>query len=122
MAKLFQERIRTTYEFIDMADFFFKDEFEYDPDGVKKHFNAESKTILEKLIPRLELASQFDHAALEGIVRAFADELGIKPAKAIHPVRLATTGKTAGAGLFETLALLGKERTIARLKRAIAKI
>jgi len=50
-----------------------------------------------------------------------AEELGIKPAKIIHPIRLATTGKTAGAGLFETIALLGKEKTISRINTALTK-
>lgn len=119
--KLFQERINTTFDFIDKAGFFFKGGLEYDPEGVKKFFTAEIKGIFEKLIPRLEALSNFDTASTETAVRSLADELNLKPAKIIHPVRLATTGKTQGAGLFETLALLGKEKTLVRLNTAISK-
>ncbi len=121
IVKLFQDRIRTTYDFVDMADFFFKDDIEYDQDGVKKFFTTDTKDILQELIPKLEALSNFDAHSVENAVRSLSEKLGIKPAKIIHPARLATTGKTAGAGLFETTALLGKEKTIKRLKDALTK-
>jgi len=121
IVKLFQERIRTTYDFVDLADFFFKDEIEYDPEAVKKLFVPEAKNILQGAASRFSDLGQFDIHTTETTVRAMAEELGIKPAKIIHPIRLATTGKTAGAGLFETIALLGKEKTIVRIKLAIDK-
>lgn len=119
--KLFKERIRTVYDFVDAADYFFKEAIECDPDGVKKFFNKDTKPALEKLISKLEAAAVFDVQNIEAAIRSLADELGLKAAKVIHPVRLAVTGKTAGAGLFETLALLGKEKTIARLKLSLSK-
>lgn len=121
IVKLFQERIKTIYDFIDLAGFFFKDEIEYDPEGVKKFFTPDTKGILEKLVPRLNALKTFDVASTETVVRSLADELGIKAAKIIHPVRLAATGKTVGAGLFETVSLLGKDKTIARLNLAMTK-
>jgi len=121
IVKLFQERIRTTYDFIDVAACFFKDDLEYDPKAVKKFFTADSKNTLEKIIALFEAIDKFDITSIENAVRSLADELGIKAAKIIHPIRLAATGTTAGAGLFETLALLGKEKTIARLKTVISQ-
>ena len=121
IVKLFQERIRTTYDFVDLADFFFKDEIEYDPEAVKKLFVPEAKNILQGAASRFSDLGQFDIHTTETTVRAMAEELGIKPAKIIHPIRLATTGKTAGAGLFETIALLGKEKTISRINTALTK-
>ncbi len=121
IVKLFKERIRTIYDFADLTSYFFKDDFEYDPDGIKKHFTPEAKGILQAVVPAFESLGQFDAASLETVVRSLADKLGVKAAKIIHPVRLAATGKTAGAGLFETLAILGKEKTIARMKAALSK-
>ncbi|MBI4336008.1 MAG: glutamate--tRNA ligase [Candidatus Omnitrophica bacterium] len=122
IAKLYQERIRTAYDFIEMADFFFKDTLEYDPDGVKNHFGPGAKDTLKKIAARFEALPQFDSAILEKETRALADELGIKAAKLIHPARLAATGRTVGAGLFETLEILGKDRTVERLNRALDAI
>jgi len=119
VVKLFKERIKTVYDFIDLADFFFKETIEYDPAGVKKFFTADAKNIFSKLIEKFEALGNFDIANTENAVRSLADELGLKAAKIIHPARLAATGKTAGAGLFETLVLLGKEKTIERLKNAL---
>lgn len=121
IVKLFKERLKTVYDFIDAADYFFKETIEYDPDAVKKFFTNDTKPAIEKLIAKLEAVPAFDHQGIEAAIRSLADELGVKAAKVIHPVRLAVTGKTAGAGLFETLALLGKEKTIERLQQAIKK-
>jgi len=121
VVKLFKERIKTIYDFIESAGCFFKDDFEYDPDGIKKFFTADIKNIFPKLIEKFEALNNFDVEDTEKIVRSLADELGLKAAKIIHPVRLAATGKTAGAGLFETIALLGKEKTIERLKSSLSK-
>jgi glutamyl-tRNA synthetase len=121
IVKLFQERIKTIYDFIELTDFFFKDDIEYDPEGVKKFFTPDSKKIFPKLTEKLKALEKFDTESIENAVRSLADELGVKAAKIIHPVRLAATGKTGGAGLFETLALLGKEKTIERLSCAINK-
>jgi glutamyl-tRNA synthetase len=52
-------------------------------------------------------------------VRGSAAERGIKPGLLIHAVRVAVTGRTTSPGLFEVLALLGQQRTIARLERLL---
>lgn len=122
IVKLFRERISALYDFIELAGCFFRDDMEYDPEGVKKFFTPDTKNVFPKLIERLQALENFDVQGIEGAVRSLADELGIKAAKIIHPVRLAATGKTVGAGLFETVVLLGKEKTIERLKIAISKI
>jgi len=119
IVKLFRERIRTAYNFVELAACFFTDDIEYDPEGVKKFFTPESKNILQKATEKLKGLDNFDIDGIEKAVRSLADEIGVKAAKIIHPVRLASTGRTSGAGLFETLALLGKEKTIERLTRAV---
>jgi glutamyl/glutaminyl-tRNA synthetase len=67
-------------------------------------------------------SSAFDPATLEEILRGLADGRGVKAANLIHAVRVAVTGKTVSPGLFEVLALLGRERIHARLGEAVAMI
>jgi glutamyl-tRNA synthetase len=64
----------------------------------------------------------FDVAALDASLRALADARGVKAATLIHAVRVALTGRTASPGLFDVAALLGRERTRARLASAIRLI
>ncbi|MCM8781861.1 MAG: glutamate--tRNA ligase, partial [Candidatus Omnitrophica bacterium] len=121
IVKLFKERIKTIYDFVDLTSYFFKDDFEYDADGVKRFFTSDLKDIFLKLIDRLKALDNFDAASIEEAVRSLADELGVKAAKLIHPTRLALTGRTGGAGLFETACLLGKDKALKRLDAVLSK-
>ena len=60
----------------------------------------------------------FTHDVIEQAVRALVDERKIKAGVVIHPARMAVSGKTKGAGLFEMMEVLGRERTLQRLRRA----
>src|SRR5204862_256493 len=62
--------------------------------------------------------AQFDAASIEAALRALADARGVKAAALIHAARVAVTGKAASPGLFEVLALVGRDRTRARLQSA----
>ncbi len=64
----------------------------------------------------------FTAAALEERIRAFARAEGLSPGKVIHPLRMALTGKTVGPGIFECVAILGRERTLARIDRTLAML
>ena len=57
-------------------------------------------------------------ATTEEVFRTLADERQLKPAALIHPARMAISGKTSGAGLFEMMEVLGRERVVARMRRA----
>jgi glutamyl-tRNA synthetase len=72
---------------------------------------------LEALAGRFRALDGFEVAALEAALRALADELGVKAAYLIHPTRLALTGAKAGPPLFDLIAALGREATLARLGR-----
>ena len=61
-------------------------------------------------------------AALEGIVRAYAEERSMGAGKVIHPLRVAVTGRQASPGIFEVLDFLGRDRVLARVDRAIARL
>ncbi|MBC7348272.1 MAG: glutamate--tRNA ligase, partial [Clostridia bacterium] len=100
-----------------------RDRFDYDPKGVARHFQVPGRAaLLARVRERLADLETFDVAAVEAACRGLADELGIKAAEIIHPMRLALTGRTMGPGLFEIAATLGKEATLARLDRAVQYI
>jgi glutamyl-tRNA synthetase len=67
------------------------------------------------------LASQntFEHQTLEQLAQKFITEKSIKPNQLIFPLRVATTGKSVGLGMFETLEILGKERVLRRIDRVV---
>ena len=69
---------------------------------------------------RLEIAQPFTADVLDPLLRAVAEERGIKPAALIHATRVSTTGRAASPGLFEMLELFGQARTLARLQRGAA--
>ncbi len=67
---------------------------------------------------RLETLEDFKQDKIEAVCRSLAQARGLKAADLIHPSRLAVTGKTRGAGLFELMELLGREKVIRRLRFA----
>ncbi|MDP3786872.1 MAG: glutamate--tRNA ligase, partial [Candidatus Omnitrophota bacterium] len=76
---------------------------------------------LKVLIEKFSALETFDLQNIENCVRNLATDLNIKAADLIHPIRVAVTGRKVGASLFETVILIGKEKTIERLKGALNK-
>jgi glutamyl/glutaminyl-tRNA synthetase len=73
--------------------------------------------LLRELAARLE-AVAFDADLLEQEVKTFVAERGLKIGQLVHPLRYAATGRTVGLGLYDALAILGRERSLARIRRA----
>jgi glutamyl-tRNA synthetase len=116
---LYKIRIKTLREFGELADYFFKDDFSVEEDSRTKYLGSpESRERLAELARRLERIEDFRHENLEAACRGLARDLGLKPAELIHPARLAVSGKTRGAGLFEIMELLGKDVVVRRMKGA----
>ena len=121
LLELLRERAKKLTDFAEGAEYFFRDPEDYDPQGQKKHWKDRRQTAerLRLLRDRLADLEDFDETSVESATRGLAEELGISAAKLIHPTRLAVSGRTFGPGLFEMLALLGKETVLRRLDRAI---
>ncbi len=115
---LYKVRAKTIAEFPPMIDCFFRDDFPSDEDGLKHLASPESRAHLAALADRLAGLSDFSHAAIEDLFRRYADERAIKLGPIVHPVRMAVSGKTKGAGLFEMMEVLGRDRVVARLRRS----
>ena len=100
------------------ATYFFGDPTSYDEAGVAKRWKPESARLVRDYADRLAEAPAYDAASTEALLRALAESEGVGAGQLIHPVRLAVTGVTAGAGLFETLEVLGRDTVVRRLRRA----
>jgi nondiscriminating glutamyl-tRNA synthetase len=114
------ERLRLPKDVLAYGDFFFRDEIAYDPEAVRKQFHGQATAaMLGRLRDALARVEPFDLGGIEKAVRDTAAALGVESKDVIHPVRVALTGKTVGPGLFELIEVLGKDRVLARLDRAV---
>ena len=112
-------KINTFDELPAYCGFYFTDDFDYNPEGVAKHFTAENKGRLEAVRQALSALEKFDAATIEATLKSTAGKLGVKVGGIIHPTRLAVTGSNIGPSLYHLLEVLGKERVIARIDRAL---
>ena len=121
---LIRERIKLLREVATAADFFFVDELApYDPAELipQKGDAAMAKRALEKaltILPHVE----FKHDPLDQALRAAAQELGLKAGQMFQPIRVAVCGRKNAPPLFETLEVVGKEKTLGRIRGAISKL
>jgi glutamyl-tRNA synthetase len=106
-APLVQEKIATLGEFPGFARFLFERVEPSDP--------IEDGAVLPAAVDVLEAVEPFEAARIEAALRELADRLGLKPRQAFQPLRLALTGSTVSPGLFESMELLGKEESLARI-------
>jgi glutamyl-tRNA synthetase len=115
-APLVQEKIVKLSDYPGFAGFFFG---EVEPDAAELDGGAPMLAAAEDALASLE---PFDAPAIEAALRAKADELGLKPRQAFQPIRVAVTGSRISPGLFESIELLGREKTISRLQAAAASV
>jgi glutamyl-tRNA synthetase len=121
---LVQERARTLAEVAELTEFFFTDELVYDAALLvdKKTGREQALMALEKSRPPLEQLASFDAASLEAMLRPLAEALGLKTGQLFGALRTAVTGRTATPPLFQTMAVLGRERCLARIDIALEKL
>ncbi|HWF43650.1 MAG TPA: glutamate--tRNA ligase, partial [Candidatus Kapabacteria bacterium] len=121
VVRVMQERAHTLWDFVDFASYFYvaPDLASADEKYKQKHWTPQAKEHLQNLLPEFESATDWDHDTLEGIVRKYAEANGLSAGKLIHPIRLAVTGKGMGPGLFELLAVIGKEECLRRMRWAV---
>ncbi|GAJ04291.1 unnamed protein product [marine sediment metagenome] len=121
---LIQERARTLAEVVELAQFFFVGELDYAPDLlIGKGMSRESATeALKTGQQRLRQLEAFDAESLEALLRPLAVELGLKTGQLFGTLRVAVTGRTAAPPLFQTMAVLGKERCLKRIEAALDRL
>jgi glutamyl-tRNA synthetase len=111
-APLVQEKLMRLDQFPDYARFLFE---EVRPDPAALDGNAEVVSAAREALAAVE---PFAADAIEAALRAVLERLGLKPRQGFQPIRVAVTGSTVSPGLFESLELLGREKTLARLSAA----
>ncbi len=119
VADTVRDRVKSLVELAEASTYFYRDEFEYEPKGVEKHFRKEGAAqLLLRAAALLKHLEPFDETSIETAYRGLSEEMGISAGRLIHPTRLAISGRTMGPGLFDIIALLGRERTVSRLETA----
>ncbi len=116
---LMTERVRTLNDFVDFASYFYKAPTEFDEKSRAKNWTDEAKLRLADLLPLLTNSTEWNHVAIEQIVRAYAESKDISAGKLIHPLRLSVSGVGSGPGLFELLEVLGKSEVTSRIAYAL---
>jgi glutamyl-tRNA synthetase len=118
---LIQERLKTLAEVVDWTGFFFEDELDYDPTLLvgKKMTAAESLEALRRAREVLAGLDDFEAEVMEASMRALADELGVKAGPLFGILRGAVTAQQVSPPLFETMEILGRANTLARIDGAI---
>jgi glutamyl-tRNA synthetase len=120
-APLVHERMTTLGESVDMLGFLFTDDasFELDPTDAAKLLDEAGRGVVKTAHDALADLRDWDTASIDGALRAaLVERLGLKPRNAFGPVRVAITGRRVSPPLFESLELLGRDRSLARLARA----
>ena len=116
-----EEKIQTLADFWPLVSFFFDGPVD-DPKAFDKTIRRDGGVeALAAARTALERAEPFDAEHIESALRAVVDRLGAKPGKVFQPVRVAIAGQTVSPGIFESVALLGKDEALARIDSALAR-
>jgi glutamyl-tRNA synthetase len=122
VAPVVQERVKLLSEAADQVRFLFVDDLDYDLESWSKVMTPESATVLGAARERLTDLMPFDKETVETALRGMLEELGMNAKKGLQPIRVAVTGSSVSPPLFESIAALGKERTLSRLTAAAARL
>jgi glutamyl-tRNA synthetase len=119
---LLKPRAQTLVEMAEKAMFFVVPDAElgHDHKAVEKCLTSEAKGHLAALWELFKTVDPFDQPGLERAVQGYLDATGVKFKLLAQPIRVAITGTTASPGLFETMEVLGRDRVLARMERALA--
>lgn len=120
LTPLIQERIVTLEDGPEIAGFFFEEEVHPNPEELvgKKMTAEESVEALERAIPALESLPDFQASTTEGPMRDLAGELGLKAGQLFGILRVAVTGQRVSPPLFESMEIVGQEKSLARMREA----
>jgi glutamyl-tRNA synthetase len=118
------DRIKVAGDILDFTEFFVADdELTYDEAAFDKRIRkANAGELLAKLNEQLAQVEPFDAPSTDRAVHAFVEQQGIKIGDIIHALRVAITGKSVGLGMFEALAILGRDSSRKRIARAVKEV
>ena len=114
------DRLKVAGDILGYADFFLLDEPVMEEAAVKQRLAKPGvRPLLEQAAERLRLVEPFSPPELEAACKQIVESAGLKIGDLIHPIRVAVTGKTVGPGLYDCLAILGRDQSLRRIERAL---
>jgi glutamyl-tRNA synthetase len=116
---LVKERTKTLVDMVHWVKPYFGEAVAFEEEAAKKFLTPAHAPMLAKLTDRFEAFPTFGKQAWEEAFKKLVEEEGIKMGQLAQPVRVALTGRTASPGLFEVMEVLGRERTLFRLRKGI---
>jgi glutamyl-tRNA synthetase len=119
------DRLRVFSDILDYHEFFVTDDdlqFDEKPFQQRIRDAAEAAGLLTLVREQLRSVEAFDAPALDKLIHDFAEANGIKIGQIVHALRVAVTGKSVGVGLFDALAILGRESSLRRIERALSRV
>jgi glutamyl-tRNA synthetase len=124
LIELLKVRARTIDDIVRQAEPYFRDEISYDRDAVAKQWKDRAATaeLLAAVRDRLTSLDEWTPPAMESALRELAESRGIGAGKLFQPLRVALTGLSVSPGIFDVLALLGRDRSIRRIDQALVSL
>ncbi|PLX94818.1 MAG: glutamate--tRNA ligase [Desulfuromonas sp.] len=122
VVKSLQERASTLVEMADGAAFYYAAELEYDEKAKGKFLTTDQRATFQAILDNLAQCQQFNEEILEKTFAAVMEVTGLKFGKIAQPLRVALTGGTASPSIYQVLQVLGKERSLARIQRAMEQL
>lgn len=119
VVKSLQERAATLVEMAEGAAFYFIDDVIYEEKAQRKFLKPEQKPLFERLIAELEQCPEFTEELLEQSFARIMESTGLKFGKVAQPLRVALTGGTASPSIYEVLQVLGKDRSLQRIRKVL---
>jgi len=117
LVDVYRPRAKVVQDFPKLSRMFLIDHVEFDQAAVEKFLKDEKmRGHLRMLADRLEALPQFTHQSIEATLRNLGDELGVKPGSVMNASRVALTGQGVAPGLFDVMILLGRDKTVTRLR------
>ncbi|MFC1524781.1 glutamate--tRNA ligase [Planctomycetota bacterium] len=123
VVELYRERAKTLAEFPLVTKFLFTDEVSYDEKAYQKFLvKGNGKDVLTDVLKKLKGSDKFDLASLEEMLRAIGEERALKFQKIAQPIRVSITGTSVSPGIFETMELVGRDKTIQRIEKVVSRL
>jgi glutamyl-tRNA synthetase len=113
---LFKERVKFIKDIPEIALYMFQPPQEYEKEYLEKHWKGNTLNLIKDLLEKFRNCIDFNHTNLYEMTQSFMESSGMKLKDIVHPIRLIITGKSSGAGMFETMEVLGKEECINRIE------
>ena len=117
-----RDRSKTIIDFVDQSHYFYTDHIEYEKKARDKFLKEDNIPVFKSLIKQLTMLESFDQDSIHKTFEDIMKKTGLKLGKIAQPTRVALTGGTVSPGIFEVMEILGKEKVIDRLNKALSAI